>query len=432
MVKTKIVVLDDDPTGIQTVHDINVLMNFELENLIAMMQDPDELVYLSTNSRSLLPTETEALHRTLIQNLTEASKRTLRDFLVISRGDSTLRGHYPLESEVIKSELLNGGKVLRGEVLCPYLEGIRKTEEDIHYVLQYDQWVPCAQTEFAKDKTFGYFHSNLCEYVNEKYKKKMPCLSIGTSLLDGHHNEDVLELLNNAPVDVKIILNASCIEHLMTFVDIIEPIKERYQYRTAASFVKAFAHVESRPLLEMESLCDCSNSGGLILAGSHVKKTTEQIECLLESGVVECLQFDVTNEDDTQIDTLSQQIDERIRNGKNVLLMTSRDQVEFSEDTFEQLLAVRKVSERFVSVLKQIKVRPRFLISKGGITSYDVLKKGLNMTSGRVLGQVYQNIPVVRLNEDALYGNLCVVVFPGNVGSTETLRDLVYNATKDC
>ena len=66
MVKTKIVVLDDDPTGIQTVHDINVLMNFELENLIEMMQDPDELVYLSTNSRSLLPAETEVLHRTLI------------------------------------------------------------------------------------------------------------------------------------------------------------------------------------------------------------------------------------------------------------------------------------------------------------------------------------------------------------------------------
>ncbi len=426
MVKTKIVVLDDDPTGIQTVHDIDVLMNFELEHLIQMMQNSEELVYLSTNSRSLLPNETEELHRTLIQNLIEASKRTSRDFLVISRGDSTLRGHYPLESEVIKDELLKGGKVLCGEVLCPYLEGIRKTEEDVHYVLQDNNWIPCSQTEFARDKTFGYLHGNLSEYICEKYGKNMSCLSIGTSLLDGNHNQEVLQMLKQADDGVKIIVNATCIEHLMTFVDIIEPVKERYQYRTAASFVKAFAHIESRPLLKMEDLCDTSNVGGLILAGSHVRKTTEQIECLMKSNCVECFEFDVTDEAETQLDVLAQKAEECLKNGKNVLLMTSRNQVDFSNDTFEQLLAVRNVSERFVSLLKRIKVRPKFLISKGGITSYDVLKKGLDMTTGRVLGQVYQNIPVVRLNHDALHHDLCVVVFPGNVGNIETLRDLVY------
>ncbi|MBP3398254.1 MAG: hypothetical protein J6K75_00715, partial [Erysipelotrichaceae bacterium] len=104
MAETKIVVLDDDPTGIQTVHDIDVLMKFDENELIKMMQDPSGLVYLSTNSRSLMPEETKQLHRQIISNLVKASEVTRRDFLVISRGDSTLRGHYPLESEVIKEE----------------------------------------------------------------------------------------------------------------------------------------------------------------------------------------------------------------------------------------------------------------------------------------------------------------------------------------
>ena len=176
----------------------------------------------------------------------------------------------------------------------------------------------------------------------------------------------------------------------------------------------------------MEDLCDTSNVGGLILAGSHVRKTTEQIECLMKSNCVECFEYDVTDDAETQLDVLAQKAEECLKNGKNVLLMTSRNQVDFSKDTFAQLLAVRNVSERFVSLLKRIKVRPKFLISKGGITSYDVLKKGVDMTTGRVLGQVYQNIPVVRLNHDALHHDLCVVVFPGNVGNIETLRDLVY------
>ncbi|MBE6108749.1 MAG: hydroxyacid dehydrogenase, partial [Erysipelotrichaceae bacterium] len=117
MAETKIIVLDDDPTGIQTVFDIDVLMRFEVEDLLQIMKNPEELVYLSTNSRSLLPDETERLHRHIIQNLSKASKMTGREFLIISRGDSTMRGHYPLESEIIREELESLNYPLRGEIL---------------------------------------------------------------------------------------------------------------------------------------------------------------------------------------------------------------------------------------------------------------------------------------------------------------------------
>ncbi len=425
MAETKIVVLDDDPTGIQTVFDIDVLMKFEVDDFVSMMKNPEELVYLSTNSRSLLPSETELLHRKIIQNLSEASVLAKRDFLIISRGDSTMRGHYPLESEVIRERLEALNHPLRGEILCPYLDGIRKTENDIHYVLNQDKWIPCAETEFAKDATFGYHHSDIKEYVNEKYGNNQSFVSISLELLDGKHDEEILSLLASAEKNSKIIVNALNMSHLEAFVKAIQPVKHQYQYRTAASFVKAFAKIGDKPYLKMSDLCDHSNYGGLILAGSHVKKTTEQIECLLKENLVEALVLDVSAEIEPQISKLAKKTDELLRRGKNVLVMTSRNRITFEGDAFDQLKKSRSISEQFVSLISRCKVRPRFLISKGGITSFDVLNKGLHMSTARVLGQVSKNIPVVSLQEGSLYPGMSVVVFPGNVGETETLQELV-------
>lgn len=425
MAETKIVVLDDDPTGIQTVFDIDVLMKFEVDDFVNMMKNPEELVYLSTNSRALLPEETENLHRKIIQNLSEASAVVQRDFLIISRGDSTMRGHYPLESEVIRNSLEALNHPLKGEILCPYLDGIRKTENDIHYVLNQGRWIPCAETEFAKDATFGYHHSDLKEYVNEKYGTNQSFVSISIELLDGKHDEEILNLLSNAEKNSKIIVNALKMSHLEAFVQALQPVKHQYQYRTAASFVKAFAKISDQPYLKMENLCEDSRYGGLILAGSHVKKTTEQIECLLNEKLAEALVLDVNDEIESQIQQLAEKTDELLRRGKNVLVMTSRTRVDFEGDAFDQLKKSRCISEQFVSLISKCKVRPRFIISKGGITSFDVLNKGLHTSTARVLGQVAKNIPAVMLQLGSLYPGMSVVVFPGNVGETETLKDLV-------
>ena len=425
MEETKIVVLDDDPTGIQTVYDVDVLMSFDEDELIRMLENPEKMVFLSTNSRSLLPEETENLHITIMRNLSSASLKTKRDFLVISRGDSTLRGHYPLESEIIKTELQSLNQPLRGEVLCPYLDGIRRTDNDIHYVLQNKEWIPCADSEFAKDATFGYHHSDLKEYIKEKYGAAKNCVSIPVKMLDGNHSHQILEILNQAEQDSKIIINAHSMSHIEAFVKAIDPIKHLYQYRTAASFVKALAHLEDKEMLDMNEICDESSNGGLILAGSHVQKTTSQIDFLLQSKLAEPLILDVERDIKTQIEMLARKTDELLKQGKNVIVMTSRNRIDFEGNAFDQLKQSREISEQFVSLIPKLTVRPKFLISKGGITSFDVLKKGLKVSSARVLGQVSKNIPAVRLGENSIYPGLCVVVFPGNVGENDTLSHLV-------
>ena len=161
----KIVVLDDDPTGSQTVHDIFVYTDWNQETLNEAFASDDKLFYILTNSRSFTAKQTEEEHRKIAAAIRTASEKTGKDFLVISRSDSTLRGHYPLETEVLRDAL---GKDIDGEVLCPFFpEGGRYTIGDIHYVKQGDELVPAAETEFAKDATFGYTKSDLKEYVDQ-------------------------------------------------------------------------------------------------------------------------------------------------------------------------------------------------------------------------------------------------------------------------
>jgi len=63
-----------------------------------------------------------------------------------------------------------------------------------------------------------------------------------------------------------------------------------------------------------------------------------------------------------------------------------------------------------------------FLISKGGITSNDVLSDGLSLKEARLLGQILPGCSVITTPANHhLFPNLPVVLFPGNVGDKDGL-----------
>ncbi len=93
-----IVVLDDDPTGTQTVHNIPVLTNWKLKTITDEFADKTPLFYLLTNSRSLTKAAAVDLASEVGASIFEASRKTHRAFEIISRSDSTLRGHFPQRS----------------------------------------------------------------------------------------------------------------------------------------------------------------------------------------------------------------------------------------------------------------------------------------------------------------------------------------------
>ena len=89
----KVVVLDDDPTGVQTVHDVPVFTNWEPETIREAFDDPGRMFFVLTNSRGMTATQTEREHIRTARAIHDAAAAAGRDYILISRSDSTLRGH---------------------------------------------------------------------------------------------------------------------------------------------------------------------------------------------------------------------------------------------------------------------------------------------------------------------------------------------------
>lgn len=160
-----LVVLDDDPTGTQTCHDINVLTMWDVDLLASEFRSESKGFFILTNSRALPPNEARTLVSEILRNVSQAAGMTGKKFEVVLRGDSTLRGHF---LEEVESYIDTIGSP-DAWILAPFFgPGVRYTVDDVQYVGDRDTLVPAAKTPFAKDKTFGYRSSNLREWIREK------------------------------------------------------------------------------------------------------------------------------------------------------------------------------------------------------------------------------------------------------------------------
>ena len=202
---TKFIVLDDDPTGVQTVHDISVYTDWSVESIKSGLLEEQKVFYILTNSRGMTAAETTAAHREIAGNIVAAARETGKKYLIMSRSDSTLRGHYPLETEVLREGMAVGGLHVDGEIMCPFFKaGGRFTIGNVHYVQQGDRLVPAAQTEFARDKTFGYTRSALPDYIEEKTAGRfkadsVTCISLDELRRQNELYRDYLELKEQNP-----------------------------------------------------------------------------------------------------------------------------------------------------------------------------------------------------------------------------------------
>ena len=433
----KIVVLDDDPTGVQTVHDISVYTSWDKDSIRAGFDEENSLFYVLTNSRGFTAEQTTKAHHEIAAVVDEVAKETGKEYIFISRSDSTLRGHYPLETELLKADYeKNTGKVIDGEILCPFFkEGGRFTIENVHYVKYGDELVPANETEFAKDKTFGYTAATMPEYVEEKtkgaYKKEdVTCIS----LEDIHNMEiDKIEEQLLAVHDFnKIIVNAVDYVDVKVFcVALYRAMRKGkvYMMRTAAAIVKVMGGVTSQPLLTREQMVvKETENGGIIVVGSHTEKTTRQVEALKE---LEFIELDATLvKDDAAFEAEVQRCLEEeeacIKSGRTVCCYTTRALITADTgDKEDELRLSVKISDAVQSLVGRLSVTPAFVIAKGGITSSDVGTKALAVKRANVLGQIRPGIPVWQTGDESRFPLTPYVIFPGNVGDDETLREAV-------
>ena len=254
----KLVVLDDDPTGVQTVHDVSVYTDWEEESIRKGFEEKEAMFFILTNSRSFSVEETTKVHQDIAARVAKVARELGQDFMIISRGDSTLRGHYPLETQLLARwpGQRTRAVVIDGEIICPFFpEGGRYTMDNIHYVKEQDNLVPAGMTEFARDKTFGYKSSDLTEYVEEKTEGKYhkeDCITISLDELNALDVQGIKDKLMSAQNMAKIIVNAVSYADLKIFcAALVLAMKagKHYMARTAAAFTKVMGRISDQPLL---------------------------------------------------------------------------------------------------------------------------------------------------------------------------------------
>lgn len=436
----KIIVLDDDPTGVQTVHDISVYAEWSEESIKEGFKEDRKMFYILTNSRGLTRENTIRIHEEIACNIIKTAKERNRPYLIISRSDSTLRGYYPLETEVLRAVIEERERIkVDGEILCPFFkEGGRYTIQDIHYVKYGKELIPAAQTEFARDATFSYHSSDLKEYIEEKTEgkyKAQDVISISLEELRGMKLENIQEKLMDAEDFTKILVNAvDNIDIKIFCIALYRAMREgkNYLFRTAAAFVKEIGGISARPLLTRNELIKKkSAAGGLVIVGSHTDKTTKQLKKLLEIEDMAPVAFnsDLVLQEQAFVEETARtrnKIEEIMLSGKTAVVYTRRKLLTVENDSRENaLLRSVKISDAVQSLVGELAVEPSFIIAKGGITSSDIGTKALKVKCAEVLGQVCPGIPVWRIKEESKFPDMPYVIFPGNVGDDNTLREVV-------
>ncbi len=427
--KPKIIVLDDDPTGSQTVHSCLLLTRWDVETLRLGLGDDSPIFFVLTNTRSLTPEQATAVTREVCHNLKLAIEaEAIKDFLIVSRSDSTLRGHYPVETDVIAEEV---GPFDAHFLVPAFFEGGRFTRDSVHYLIIDGVPTPVHETEFARDSVFGYHHSYLPDYVEEKTKGRIKADRVERFLLEDIRKGS-LERLQNLTDNHCCVVDAETQADLDKFAaDVLTAAAEgkRFLFRSAASLLTSLASLGPQPVAAAD-MAQYVRQGkpGTVVVGSHVKKTTQQLEQLLKEPGVVGVEVDVTHlldESQAQRVALLASVCDRIQKvhsaGKTPVIYTSRQELTF-DDVQTRLKFGAAVSSLLMDIVIGLPEDIGFLISKGGITSNDVLSTGLALRSARLLGQIIAGCSVVRTPADhPQFPDLPVVLFPGNVGDANAL-----------
>jgi uncharacterized protein YgbK (DUF1537 family) len=432
---TRLVVLDDDPLGGQCVHDVPVLTAWEPAALEAeLRRSPVFLLLINTRS---MP-RADAVNRAaeVGRALRDAQATTGLAVTPIWRSDSTLRGHFYWEMEAFDSTFAAVQDARPVYVFLPYFgEGGRVTLNDTQYALQdpptasgpsrasgWAMLVPVADTEFARDPAFAYTQSHLPSWLEAHSEGRIKAgEAVCISLTDLRHGGPprVAEVLATVADGAAVIVNATSDADLEVFVAGQQRCGapgRRFLCTGAAPFVRVRAGLEARPFLEARELGLKGQVGGLIVAGSYAARTSAQVEAALALPAMQRVELDLTRVDSTsraaEIAHVSQQISRRLAAGEDVILHTARDYRPNAE---------RLIGQAFDEVVAGLTVRPRYVVVKGGTTASHLATNSLAVSRAVVLGRLISGVPVWRLGDESRWPGLPFVIFPGNVGTQESL-----------
>src|SRR5699024_5658674 len=349
----KVIVLDDDPTGTQTVKDMNVYTYWEEEYVRDGFRSDNNMFYIMTNSRAFSEEETVRVHREITAVIDKVSKDLNQQYMIISRGDSTLRGHSYLEPKVLDEESEGGFDAVF--YIPSFFEGGRYTHEGIHYLVEGDAFIPVSESEFANDSTFRFKSTTMAYYIAEKSGGEVDSSDvkhIDLDMLRGCDDAQLLEFFDSLSGFDKVVVDSVHDNDLAFFtsvlMDYLNREDKKFIFRTAASFVKSICATPGEILQADQMVQKEDGRGGIVVVGSHVEKTTQQLNYLMEHDDIETFEFDVEEVKDSEglapyVDKMKHQIEDAIGSGRNAVVYTSRNLVK-TEDREESLKISKRIS----------------------------------------------------------------------------------------
>jgi uncharacterized protein YgbK (DUF1537 family) len=462
-VPLKIVVFDDDPTGSQTLHSCPLLLRWDGASLRAGLAHPSPFLFLLANTRALDPAAAAARVRQICRALKPAlaaarAEGLIGRWLLVSRGDSTLRSHFPLEAEVIAAEM-GGPHGFDAALLVPaFLPGGRTTRGGVHRL----HGQPVHTTAFARDRLLGYRHSYLPAWVEEKSGGRIPAAAVERlSLAELDAAAADLESAD-APagagwdalcrrlaaleggrwlaVDAErprqlAALGAAVRELTAAAAAVRWGRPRRFLFQSAASLLNALAPIGEQPLdpPALAGLRRRDAGGvplpGVVLVGSHVPLATAQLEALLSApgcGGIELAVAKVARVLEGPaprelLDSLERAWLERLAAelaaGRTPVLFTSRQEL-LCRSAGERRRLGLELAALMARLAAALAPRLGYLISKGGITSHTLLADGLGAAWVELRGQLLPGLSLVQVPATGLP----VLTFPGNLGEPGTLR----------
>ena len=436
--RRKVIVLDDDPTGSQTVHSAPLLLRWDPDSLRRGLRHPSPLLFVLANTRALEPEAARERVREICRGLRlvlaelEAAGE-LERWLVVSRGDSTLRGHFPLEVEAIQAEL---GPFDATLLVPAFLPGGRTTRGGVHYL----HGQPVHTTDFARDRLFGFSSSFLPEWVAEKTR--------GAISADAVERLDLAELDGSAAVlqdrlagfsaQRLVAVDAERPEQLAALGEAVWRSERRLLFQSAASLINGLVPLPPQPLdpAGLAALRRCGASAErlpvLVVVGSHVPLADQQLEQLLQEPACEGVEIPVAklarvldgpaapelirSLERSWLEQLQAVLDE----GCTPVLFSSRGELVCvsAQERRRFGLELAALMARLAAALAP---QLGLIISKGGITTHTLLADGLGLDWVELQGQLLPGLSVVLTPADATVPGLPVMTFPGNLGDASGL-----------
>ena len=457
----KIVVIDDDPTGSQTVHSCPLLLRWDEAALRQGLRHPSPLLFVLANTRALTPEAAASRNREIVDALVlamAAEGLQQHELLLVSRGDSTLRGHGVLEPQVL-AQAWEGrfGAAVDATLHVPaFFEGGRTTVNGVHRL----HGEPVHTTAFARDRLFGYGTSDLAEWLEEKSAGQIAAnsvLRIPLELLEPERSADLLTRLETLEANSPVVVDATRPEQLLALGVAIRRLqgRKRFLFRSAASLLNGLVDSGPSPLgpqpLDVQGLVGLRRRDlhgqplpGLVVVGSHVSLADQQLKSLLANEGCRGIELPVARiarvleggSPDLLLPDLEAewrlQLEQALEEGLTPVLFSSRGELLFGSGAAAAARRLRfgmELASLMARLLAAVAPRLGYLISKGGITTGTLLVEGLGFEAVQLEGQLLPGLSLVRAMETATEMTeqiraLPVITFPGNLGTEHSLKDV--------